>query len=67
VRYDGKRTRELARETIRAEAQSKNNPADLINVALEKLVEAGLELPAFSTLDRVTLGQQCPATTPEPR
>jgi TnpA family transposase len=53
VRYDGKRARELARETIRAEAESKNNPADLINVALEKLVEAGLELPAFSTLDHM--------------
>ena len=53
MRYDGKRARELARETIRAEATSKNNPADLINVALEKLVEAGLELPAFSTLDHM--------------
>ncbi|QMU69369.1 DUF4158 domain-containing protein [Streptacidiphilus sp. P02-A3a] len=53
VRYDGKRARELARETIRAEAASKNNPADLINVALEKLVEGGLELPAFSTLDHM--------------
>src|ERR1019366_641606 len=45
VRYDGKQARELARETIRVEAESKNNPADLINVALEKLVEAGLEGP----------------------
>jgi hypothetical protein len=53
VRYDGKRARELARETIRVEAESKNNPADLINVALEKLVEAGVELPAFSTLDHM--------------
>ncbi|MFD5877035.1 hypothetical protein [Streptomyces sp. NPDC060322] len=26
-------------------------PADLINMALEKVVGAGLELPAFSTLD----------------
>ncbi|MER5540976.1 hypothetical protein ABT072_00500 [Streptomyces sp. NPDC002589] len=33
------------------EAASKNNPADLINIALEKLVEAGLEIPRFSTLD----------------
>jgi TnpA family transposase len=53
VRYDGKQARELARETIRVEAESKNNPADLINVALEKLVEDGLELPAFSTLDHM--------------
>lgn len=33
------------------EAASKNRPADLINVALEKVVEAGLEVSAFSTLD----------------
>ncbi|MFG2526036.1 hypothetical protein [Streptomyces sp. NPDC048527] len=29
----------------------KNRPADLINIALEKVVEAGLELPGFTTLD----------------
>ena len=29
----------------------KNNPPDLINVALEILVKASLELPGFSTLD----------------
>ncbi|MFJ2259777.1 Tn3 family transposase [Streptomyces sp. NPDC087844] len=32
----------------------KNRPADLINTALEKVVEAGLELPAFSTLDAMS-------------
>ena len=31
----------------------KNHPPDLINVALERLVEASLELPAFSTLDEL--------------
>lgn len=31
----------------------KNHPPDLINVALERLVQAGLELPAFSTLDAI--------------
>ncbi|MFG2115699.1 hypothetical protein ACGFRB_24235 [Streptomyces sp. NPDC048718] len=36
---------------MRSEAASKNRPADLINVALEKVVEAGLELPGFTTLD----------------
>ena len=40
---------------IRAEAASKNNPADLINVALEQLVQKGLELPGFSTLDRMAM------------
>jgi len=51
VRYDGPAARKLAEEVMRLEAASKNNPADLINIALEKLVEAGLEIPRFSTLD----------------
>ncbi|MFB9586595.1 DUF4158 domain-containing protein [Streptomyces goshikiensis] len=51
VRYDGPAARALAEETMRVEAASKYNPADLINIALEKLVEAGLEIPRFSTLD----------------
>jgi hypothetical protein len=51
VRYDGLAARRLAEETMRVEAASKNNPADLINIALEKLVEANLEIPRFSTLD----------------
>ncbi len=36
---------------MRNEAMSKNRPADLINIALEKVVEAGLELPGSTTLD----------------
>jgi hypothetical protein len=51
VRYDGQVARSLAEETMRVAAASKNNPADLINIALEKLVEANLEIPRFSTLD----------------
>ncbi|MEV6957235.1 Tn3 family transposase [Streptomyces sp. NPDC051183] len=51
MRYDGPAARKVAEETMRIEAASKNNPADLINIALEKLVEAGLEIPRFSTLD----------------
>ncbi|MYV42350.1 DUF4158 domain-containing protein [Streptomyces sp. SID1328] len=51
VRYDGQAARGLAGETRRVAAASKNNPADLINIALEKLVEANLEIPRFSTLD----------------
>ena len=31
----------------RSAALVKNHPPDLINVALERLVEASLELPAF--------------------
>lgn len=30
--------------------QTKDNPADLIKVALEKLVKARMELPGYSTL-----------------
>jgi hypothetical protein len=30
-----------------------DHPADLINVALEVLVKERLEIPAFSTLDRI--------------
>ena len=32
----------------------KTNPADLLNAAIEELVRAHYELPAFSTLDRLT-------------
>ncbi|MFD0374552.1 DUF4158 domain-containing protein [Streptomyces sp. NPDC127112] len=51
VAYDQARARRIAGESIRKEEASKNRPADLINIALEKVVEAGLELPAFSTFD----------------
>lgn len=51
VAYDQVRARRIAEESIRTEAASKSRPADLINIALEKVVEAGLELPAFSTFD----------------
>jgi hypothetical protein len=34
-------------------AAVKDNPADLINIALEELVRRRFELPAFSTLDRM--------------
>jgi hypothetical protein len=47
------RARALAETAIRGAAAVKNNPPDLINVALEELIRAGLELPAFSTLDEM--------------
>ena len=37
--------------SVRKEAAAKNRPADLFNIAPEKVVRAGLELPEFSTLD----------------
>lgn len=63
VRFDAAGARQVAEEVIRAEAVSKNNPADLINVALEQLVQKGLELPGFSTLDRMTMGIRAEVNT----
>lgn len=48
---DMKQARKLAEQAIYDAVQTKDNPADLINVALEELVRAGLELPGYSTLD----------------
>jgi len=53
VVHDPQRARTVAAAAIRSAAEVKNNPADLINVALEMLVKASLELPAFSTLDEM--------------
>jgi hypothetical protein len=53
VAADPERARSLAEQAIRSEAEVKNHPPDLINVALEVLVREGLELPAFSTLDGI--------------
>ncbi|MFJ2778644.1 DUF4158 domain-containing protein [Kitasatospora sp. NPDC087315] len=49
--YDKAKARKIAEAVMRSEAVSKNRPADLINIALEKVVEAGLELLGFTTLD----------------
>ncbi len=48
---DPRRARALAAAAIREAAQVRNHPPDLINVALERIIEASLELPAYSTLD----------------
>ena len=47
------RGQELAAIAIRDAAEVKDHPADLINIAIEKLVKERYELPAFSTLDRL--------------
>lgn len=39
---------------IRDAARTKDNPADLISVALEELVKARFELPGYTTLDKLT-------------
>ncbi|GAA1626543.1 Tn3 family transposase [Nonomuraea maheshkhaliensis] len=54
VTYDAARVRAVAAEAIRKAAQAKDNPADLINVALDELVKATCELPGFTTLDELT-------------
>src|SRR5271166_7160385 len=48
---DPRRARAPAAAAIREAAQVRNHPPDLINVALERIIEASLELPAYSTLD----------------
>ncbi|MBT8125046.1 MAG: Tn3 family transposase [Gammaproteobacteria bacterium] len=40
-------------EPIRNAALTMSDPADLINVAIEKLINEKIDLPAFSTLDRL--------------
>lgn len=52
----GDLARALAEQAIRAEAEVKNHPPDLINVALEVLVREGLELPGFRRLTGSPLG-----------
>ena len=51
VRYAAAKARKIAAKAMTEAAWVKNYPPDLINVALEKLTQARLELPAFSTLD----------------
>jgi hypothetical protein len=45
VTYDSARVREVAEQAIRKAVQAKDNPADLINVALEELVRARASCP----------------------
>ncbi len=53
VKYESAEVRGIAEAAIRAAAQTKDNPADLINVALEELVRKGRELPGYTTLDKM--------------
>ncbi|GAB3691113.1 MULTISPECIES: Tn3 family transposase [Actinomycetes] len=53
VNSDREAARVLAEETMRAEARVKDNPADLINVALEELTRNSFELPGFTVLDKM--------------
>jgi hypothetical protein len=53
VVYDPARARGVAEAAIRKAVLTKDNPADLINVALEELVRARCELPGYTTLDKM--------------
>jgi hypothetical protein len=54
VKYEAGKVRSVAERAIREAVQTKDNPADLINVALEELVRARCELPGYTTLDAMT-------------
>lgn len=54
VKFNAAQARTVAEEAIRAAAQTKDNPADLINVALDVLIKQGHELPGYTTLDEAT-------------
>jgi Domain of unknown function (DUF4158) len=51
--WDPDRVRAVAETAMRQALQGKDNPADVINVALEELTGQGCELPAYSMLDRL--------------
>jgi hypothetical protein len=51
--WDPQRVRGVAESAMRQALRNKDNPADVINVALEALSGRGCELLAYSTLDRL--------------
>ncbi|MGH3410920.1 MAG: DUF4158 domain-containing protein, partial [Streptosporangiaceae bacterium] len=51
--WDPDRVHAVAETAMRDALQGKDNPADVINVALEALTGQGCELPAYSMLDRL--------------
>lgn len=50
---DPGRARGIAETAMTSAARVKAHTADLVNVALEEIVRAGLELPGFTTLDKM--------------
>lgn len=53
VLYDPSAARDLAEAAVWEAVRVKDNPANLINVVLEELVRARLELPGYTTLDEM--------------
>lgn len=54
VRTYDRAARKMIVRVVFTAAQTMDNPADLINAAIEELIKERYELPAFSTLDRLT-------------
>ena len=50
----GKEARRVILRTLLRAVRTMDNPADMINAALEELIKQRYEMPAFSTLDRLT-------------
>lgn len=50
----GEDAKNVVVEILTKRAQVIDHPADLINIAVEKLIEQKYEIPAFSTLDRLS-------------
>ena len=48
TRYESDKARQVVETAIRAAVEAKDDPADLINVALDEVVRADLELPGYS-------------------
>lgn len=51
--HDPARARKIPAAAVEEAAPVRASVVDLVNVALEEVVRAGLELPGFSTLDRM--------------
>jgi hypothetical protein len=51
----GESAQALVETAVEHAASTMSDPADLINLAVEHLVQQRLELPAFSTLDRLVM------------
>jgi hypothetical protein len=50
----GKEARKVILRTLLRAVRTMDNPADMINAALEELIKQRYEMAAFSTLDRLT-------------
>lgn len=59
-------SRKIAAGAIRTAAETKDNPADLINIALEELVKSNCELPGYTTPEPDGRRHFCSPSMPSP-